>query len=76
VKDGIFQGVNLILYSAPRGTTDILPEEQSYWRYIEQKAAHICQLYGYKRIDPPVLEDSRVFIKGNYGHRPERDVYL
>jgi histidyl-tRNA synthetase len=52
------------LYTAPRGTTDILPEEQPYWRYVEQKAARICQLYGYERIDPPVFEDTRLFIKG------------
>jgi histidyl-tRNA synthetase len=52
------------LYTAPRGTTDILPEEQPYWRYVEQKAARICQLYGYERIDPPIFEDTRLFIKG------------
>jgi len=52
------------LYSAPRGTADILPEEQAYWRYVEQKAARICQLYGYERIDPPMFEDTRLFVKG------------
>ena len=52
------------MYTAPRGTTDILPEEQPYWRYVEQKAARICQLYGYERIDPPVFEDTHLFIKG------------
>jgi histidyl-tRNA synthetase len=52
------------LYTAPRGTADILPEEQPYWRYVEQKAARICQLYGYERIDPPIFEDTRLFIKG------------
>ncbi len=52
------------MYTAPRGTADILPEEQPYWRYVEQKTARICQLYGYERIDPPVFEDTRLFIKG------------
>ncbi len=52
------------MYTAPRGTADILPEEQPYWRYLEQKAARICQLYGYERIDPPIFEDTRLFIKG------------
>jgi len=51
------------LYQAPRGTTDILPEEQAYWRYIEQKAAHICQLYGYERIDSPAFEDTSLFTR-------------
>jgi histidyl-tRNA synthetase len=52
------------LYTAPRGTVDILPEDQPYWRYIEQKIAYITQLYGYERIDVPVFEDTRLFIKG------------
>jgi len=49
------------LYRAPRGTSDILPEEQAFWRYIEQKAVNICQLYGYERIDAPAFENTRLF---------------
>ena len=52
------------MYTAPRGTADILPEEQPYWRFVEQQAARICQLYGYERIDAPAFEDTRLFIKG------------
>jgi len=51
------------LYKAPRGTSDILPQEQGYFRYIEEKAAGLCQLYGYERIDTPVFEDARLFIR-------------
>ena len=51
------------LYKAPRGTTDILPAEQGYFRYIEERAADICQCYGYKRIDTPLFEDSRLFVR-------------
>ncbi len=51
------------MYRTPRGTTDILPGEQPYWRYVEQKAVNICQLYGYERIDAPVFEDSGLFIR-------------
>ena len=51
------------LYRAPRGTTDILPEEQACWRYIEQKAARICQLYGYERVDSPMFEDTSLFTR-------------
>jgi histidyl-tRNA synthetase len=32
-----------------------------YWRYVEQKAVNICQLYGYDRIDMPAFEDARLF---------------
>jgi len=51
------------LYQAPRGTTDILPKEQAYWHYIEQKAANVCHLYGYERIDTPVFEDTGLFTR-------------
>ncbi|MBA7668509.1 Histidine--tRNA ligase [subsurface metagenome] len=49
------------MYRAPRGTSDILPEEQAYWRHIEQKAVNVCHLYGYERIDTPTFEDTRLF---------------
>jgi histidyl-tRNA synthetase len=49
------------LYRAPRGTSDILPQEQAHWRYIEQKVLDICQLYGYERIDVPAFEDTSLF---------------
>ena len=52
-----------MLYRAPRGTADILPEEQNYWRYIEQKVDGIARLYGYERIDAPVFEDTRLFTR-------------
>ena len=49
------------VYKAPRGTTDILPQEQAYWRFMEEKACQICQLYGYQRIDTPVFEQTGLF---------------
>ena len=52
------------MYQSPRGTTDILPDEQAYWRFIEQKAAAISQLYGYRRIDTPLFEDTGLFVRG------------
>jgi len=51
------------LYRAPRGTSDILPKEQAYWRYIEQKVVNVCQLYGYERIDAPAFEDTGLFAR-------------
>jgi histidyl-tRNA synthetase len=52
------------LYQAPRGTSDILPEEQAYWRHVEEKAILVCQLHGYQRIDTPVFEDTHLFLRG------------
>jgi histidyl-tRNA synthetase len=52
-----------MLYQAPRGTSDILPQEQAYWRYLEQMVARTARLYGYQRLDAPVFEDSRLFAR-------------
>lgn len=52
-----------MLYKAPRGTADILPEEQGYWRYVEDKAVALCRLYGYQRLDTPVFEDAGLFTR-------------
>ena len=52
------------MYQSPRGTSDILPEEQPYRLYIEKKASDIARLYGYKRIDTPVFEDADLFLRG------------
>ena len=51
------------MYQALRGTSDILPGEQAYWRYLEQKMINICQLYGYERIDAPTFEDIGLFLR-------------
>ncbi len=49
------------MFKAPRGTRDILPAEQGYWKWITGRAAEICRLYGYQRIDTPVFEDAGLF---------------
>ena len=51
------------MYQAPRGTTDILPQEQAYWQYVTQSAADTCRRYGYQRIDSPVFEDAGLFTR-------------
>jgi len=51
------------LFQAPRGTSDLLPEEQHYWRYIESKAVELAGRYGFHRIDTPVFEDSNLFVR-------------
>jgi histidyl-tRNA synthetase len=52
-----------MLYQAPRGTSDILPDEQAHWRFIEQRVSQSAQLYGYERIDTPAFEDTRLFAR-------------
>lgn len=50
-------------YQAPRGTYDILPQDQAHWRFVEEKIRTVSQLYGYQRIDTPVFEDAHLFVR-------------
>jgi histidyl-tRNA synthetase len=65
------------LYQAPRGTSDILPQEQAYWRFVEQKAVSVCQLYGYQRIDTPIFEDTTLFTRttGEFTDIVQKEMY-
>ena len=51
-------------YKSVSGTRDVLPEEQPYWRLIESKIAEITALFGYQRVDPPIFEETSLFIRG------------
>jgi histidyl-tRNA synthetase len=41
----------------------LLPNEQKYWRYIEDRAVALARHYGFGRIDTPVFEDSALFVR-------------
>ncbi len=58
------QGSELQLFTAPRGTADVLPAEQPYWRRVVSEAEELCRLYGYARIDTPVFEEAALFERG------------
>jgi histidyl-tRNA synthetase len=49
------------MYKAPRGTSDILPEDQQYWKYVTDSAIAVGQLYGYKPLETPAFEDAQLF---------------
>jgi len=49
---------------APRGTYDILPEDQIYWDRIRRVVKELADDYGFARIDTPIIEDTELFIKG------------
>ena len=48
---------------APRGTHDVLPSEQPLWRRVTEEAERLCELYGYRRIQTPVFEDTGLFVR-------------
>jgi histidyl-tRNA synthetase len=65
-------------FQAPRGVADILPEDQPYWRWLQQTASRVAESYGYRRIDTPVFEDKGVFVRPGAGGTDivDKEIYL
>ena len=49
------------MIKAPRGTHDVLPDEQPLWRHVVRAAEDTCALYGYRPILTPVFEETELF---------------
>jgi histidyl-tRNA synthetase len=52
-----------VKFEAPRGTRDILPAEQPLWRRVGGEMERLCALFGYRRIDVPVFEETELFAR-------------
>ncbi len=52
------------MYLAPRGTIDILPEDQPYWLHVYDQIRRVTQLYDYQRIDIPAFEETGLYVRG------------
>ena len=48
---------------APRGMSDLLPEDEALWRLVRDTAEHVAGLFGYSLISTPIVEDVRVFAR-------------
>lgn len=48
---------------AIKGMRDILPEEQRYWRFINDSVESLAVQYGFKRIDTPAVEETELFVR-------------
>lgn len=54
----------LIILQALRGTQDILPDSIYKWNYVESIIRDLCARYGYGEIRTPILEDTKLFLRG------------
>jgi histidyl-tRNA synthetase len=52
-----------VRFEAPRGTHDVLPAEQPLWQHVTGEIERLCALYGYRRIQTPVFEDTELFAR-------------
>lgn len=48
---------------AIKGMRDVLPDEQRYWRFINESVEKLAVQYGYKRIDTPIVEETDLFVR-------------
>ncbi|MGC9397973.1 MAG: histidine--tRNA ligase [Anaerolineae bacterium] len=53
-----------MIYSRPKGTQDLLPEEQPYWEHVRATVRKIAYHYGFARIDLPLFEETQLFTRG------------
>ncbi len=51
-------------FRAPRGTSDTLPKDQDAWRFFAERAEDVARRFGYGRIETPLFEDARLFVRG------------
>lgn len=60
-----------------RGMKDILPGEQKYWDFIRAQGASLANAYAYERIDTPILEDTKLFVRavGKYTDIVEKEMF-
>ena len=50
-----------MMYKAPRGTVDILPDKTIKWQMLEQLIRTICANYNVKEIRTPIFEHTELF---------------
>ena len=51
-------------YQRVTGMRDVLFEEQRYWRFILAKIQATVDLFGYQKLDTPLLEPANLFVRG------------
>jgi len=56
--------IQKIKVQAPKGTHDILPQEQKYWDKVRAVVSSVANNFGFGRIDTPIFEDAKLYIKG------------
>ncbi|HEY1298596.1 MAG TPA: histidine--tRNA ligase [Chloroflexota bacterium] len=52
------------MYQAPRGTQDILPEDEPYWTLVGQQMRRQARLANFGEIRTPTFEETGVFARG------------
>ncbi len=66
-----------VRYQAPRGTRDVLPEDEPYWRFVRGTAERVAGLFGYRYIETPMFEDAAIWLRTGEGTEVvEKEMYV
>ncbi len=49
--------------TTPRGTQDVLPQEQKYWEYVIETAKTFLNGWHFQRVDTPMFEETDLFAR-------------
>jgi histidyl-tRNA synthetase len=65
-------------FQAPRGTSDVLPEDEVYWRFVRETGQRVAELFGYGYIETPMFEDARIWLRtqGDGTDIVDKEMYL
>ena len=53
-----------VAFQSPKGTKDILPEEQGYWQRLNSVIRELGGVFGYEPLSVPLFEDTALFARG------------
>ncbi len=53
-----------VAISSPRGTQDILPQEQKYWEYVIENAVSFLRGWHFQPLETPLFEEAALFTRG------------
>jgi histidyl-tRNA synthetase len=64
-------------FQAPRGTSDVLPEDEPYWSFVRDTGRRVAKLFGYGLIETPMFEDAGIWLRTGEGTEiVEKEMYL
>jgi len=70
-------GPKAVRFQAPRGTNDVLPEDEPYWRFVRRAGERVAGLFGYRYIETPMFEDARIWTRTGEGTEVvEKEMYV
>ncbi|MCH8901421.1 MAG: histidine--tRNA ligase, partial [Chloroflexi bacterium] len=72
------QSKGKVRFQAPRGTNDVLPEDEPYWRFVRRTGEQVSARFGYRYIETPMFEDAGVWLRtsGEGTEVVEKEMYL